>query len=69
MSDRIATGKPRKPRPDARAFSGLVKINSYGYWVNITESFSLYPKDCRKLAAWLLKAADYLESKMPSTRR
>jgi hypothetical protein len=33
------------------------------YTMDCTNVGDLIPKDCRKLAAWLIKAADYLEAK------
>lgn len=47
-------------KPDGRAFGGLVKINSSGFWVDFKD-FSLYPKDLRKLSKWLSEAVKYIE--------
>lgn len=59
--------KPRKPLPlrwsmfIKGTFYTAAEISPDGYDVYLNRC-QLDPKWCRKLAAWLLKAADYLEA-------
>ena len=55
--------KPRKPK-DFKSMASIYHVKGSNIecvtkWV-LGESFT--PKEARKLAAWLLKAADYLEN-------
>jgi len=53
--------KPRKPRPIKHAQVWQALDHPYPT-IDLNSSVDMDYKEARKLAAWLLKAADYLEA-------
>jgi len=55
--------KPRKPKEfDVYNCHADIYESSDGPQVHIDHDYFDDPKDCRRLASWLLKAAEYLEA-------
>lgn len=66
--------KPKKPKPFKHNCWPYVSVENQKHW-NVGNATALYvhlkdlspycfyAKDCRKLAKWLISAADYLEAR------
>ncbi len=65
--------KPRPPETHFRTHLGRLSVSlTEGFvWVNGSDGWgsrSLTPAQCRRLAAWLLRAAEWMDSRNLATR-
>lgn len=56
--------KVRKPTNLKLRYNDLADVSKNGIYLTIDWHAEIWPQEARKLAAWLIKAADWMESRM-----